>query len=67
MTNSTSTTKARAKMTIRVYSVNQAGVASAPRAVVSVPHGYEPDPEMKLMNTQLPPCACPIHRQAGVR
>lgn len=54
-------------MTIRVYSVTQAGVASAPRAVVSVPQGYEPDPEVELMKTQLPPCACPIHRQAGAR
>ncbi|MEV0185567.1 hypothetical protein AB0I54_40810 [Streptomyces sp. NPDC050625] len=34
-----------------------------PRARVSVPHDYVPPPEG--LGTQLPPCACPQHAQAG--
>ncbi|MCW8382444.1 hypothetical protein [Streptomyces justiciae] len=51
-------------MTIRVYTVTREGVVSPPRAEVSVPHGYEP--QMELLNTQLPPCQCPRHRRPGV-
>ncbi|MBZ9642325.1 hypothetical protein [Streptomyces sp. PSKA30] len=52
------------KMTIEVYTVSRDGVVvSPPRATVSVPHGYEP--ALEPLNTQLEPCACPVHRRAG--
>lgn len=51
------------KMTIRVYTVSREGVVSPPRAEVIVPYGSEPQRE--LLNTQLPPCRCPRHRQGG--
>ncbi|RZB13430.1 hypothetical protein StrepF001_44175 [Streptomyces sp. F001] len=55
-----------AKMAIEVYTVSRDGmVVGPPRATVSVPHGYEP--ALEPLNTQLAPCACPVHRQAGAR
>lgn len=68
MTNATAPVQQRppgAKMTIEVYTISRTGVVSAPRATVSVPYGYEP--ALESFNTQLPPCACPLHRQAGAR
>lgn len=50
-------------MTIRVYTVSREGVVSPPRAEVIVPYGSQPQRE--LLNTQLPPCRCPRHRQGG--
>ncbi len=51
------------KMVLRVYSVTPNGTVTPPRATVTVPHGYEPAPE--LLSTRLPPCACPLHRTTG--
>ncbi|MFJ5265989.1 hypothetical protein ACIQAC_36560 [Streptomyces sp. NPDC088387] len=66
MRNGTATESSRplgAKMTIEVFTVSRDGVVSAPRATVAVPYGYEPF--LPGMGTQLPPCACPIHRRTG--
>ncbi|GHF96868.1 hypothetical protein [Streptomyces thermodiastaticus] len=66
MTNGAATPRNRAtgaKMIIRVYTVSSDGVKSEPRATVSVLHGHKPVPTP--MSSALPPCACPIHRQAG--
>ncbi|MCT9076539.1 hypothetical protein [Streptomyces fulvoviolaceus] len=68
MTNGTAPVQQRpsgAKMTIEAYTISRTGEASAPRATVSVPYGYEP--ELESLNTQLPPCACSLHRQADAR
>ncbi|MEU6371241.1 hypothetical protein ABZ876_37575 [Streptomyces sp. NPDC046931] len=54
---------ARATMVLRVYTVTREGIVAPPRATVTVPHGFKPARE--LLNTQLPPCACPLHRTAG--
>ena len=53
----------RAKMVLRVYTVTRGGIVTPPHATVTVPYGFEPARE--LLNTQLPPCACPLHRTAG--
>ncbi|MFF0794954.1 hypothetical protein [Streptomyces spiralis] len=66
MTNRTAQAPQRppgAKMTIRVYTVSSDGGQTKPRATVSVPYSHKPVPT--AMSTALPPCACPIHRQAG--
>ncbi|MCI3277551.1 hypothetical protein [Streptomyces cylindrosporus] len=66
MTNGTAPPRERtrgAKMTIRVYTVTAEGVITAPRATVKVTYGQTPP--LEGMGTQLPPCACPLHRQAG--
>lgn len=68
MTNGTAPVQRRpsgAKMTIEVYTIFRTGEVSEPRATVSVPYGYEP--ALESLNTQLPPCACPLHRAAGGR
>lgn len=52
-----------AKMTVRVYTVTREGTVSPPRAAVSVPRDYVPEPQR--MNTRFADCDCPIHRQAG--
>ncbi len=52
----------RAKMTIRIYTVSSAGVASETRATVSVPYGPEPLPP--IGSNGYPACACPQHRKA---
>jgi hypothetical protein len=51
------------KMTIEVYTVDRYGTVRARRAAVVVPHDYEPAPDTLI--GQLPPCACPVHREAG--
>jgi len=52
----------RAKMTIRVYTVNRAGIVSAPpRATVVVPHSQGPLP----FGLEPLPCKCPLHRETG--
>lgn len=66
MTNGTALPQTRppgARMTIRVYTVTSDGAKTPPRATVSVPYGHKPVPTP--MSTVLPPCACPIHREAG--
>jgi hypothetical protein len=50
-------------MTIEVYTVDRYGTVRARRAAVVVPHDYEPAPDTLI--GQLPPCACPVHREAG--
>lgn len=65
MKKSTAPARSRAKMTIRVYTVDRYGTVSAPHATVSVPHGYEPAKE--AMNTDWGPCACPAHRSGGAQ
>lgn len=51
------------KMTIEVYTVDRYGTVRARRAGVVVPHDYEP--ALDTLIGQLPPCACPVHREAG--
>lgn len=66
MTNATARPLVRpagAKLVLRVYTVTREGIVTPPRATVTVPYGFEPARE--LLNTQLPPCACPLHRTAG--
>ncbi|MEU3858723.1 hypothetical protein AB0F03_15335 [Streptomyces sp. NPDC028722] len=66
MMNRTARTRNRTRgpaMTIKVYTVTRDGTVPAPRATVTVPRDYTPPTES--MNTQLPPCDCPRHRQAG--
>ncbi|MFF8726000.1 hypothetical protein ACF073_05860 [Streptomyces sp. NPDC015171] len=66
MMNRTAPNRARTRapaMTIRVYTVTREGIVTPPQATVIVPRDYVPTPEQ--MNTQLPPCACPWHRQTG--
>ncbi|MFC9916277.1 hypothetical protein [Streptomyces sp. NPDC127197] len=68
MTNGTAPPLRRpqgAKLTIEVYTVTREGVVTPPRSTVVVPYGYEP--ALEGLNTQLAPCACPIHRAAGTR
>lgn len=54
----------RAKMTIRVYSVDRAGTVSEPRATVIVPYDDLPEPSL-LGVAPLAPCRCPRCREAG--
>jgi hypothetical protein len=54
----------RAKMTIRVYTVNRAGVVSKPRATVTVPYDDTSAPPLMGLGP-LPPCACPRCRKPG--
>lgn len=47
----------RAKMTIKVYTVDRTGRVGEPRATVTVP--YDPEPELSPLGlTPLPPCRC---------
>lgn len=65
--NRTATPPERApgsKLTIRVYTVSRAGVVSPPSVSITLPHGYQPQPER--IGTELSPCACPIHRAGDV-
>ncbi|MCS0602193.1 hypothetical protein NX794_13395 [Streptomyces sp. LP11] len=48
-------------MTIKVYTVTQEGVVTAPRTTVTVTRSYTDQPAP--MSTVLPPCACPQHRK----
>ncbi|MFF3884004.1 hypothetical protein [Streptomyces sp. NPDC001914] len=57
--------EAPAKMTVRVYTVSRTGVVTRPRATVVVPNDYRPP--LEPIGTQLPPCACPIHRAGAGR
>lgn len=50
-----------AAMTIKVYTVTQEGVVTAPRTTVTVTRSYTDQPAP--MSTVLPPCACPQHRK----
>ncbi|MGW1808159.1 hypothetical protein [Streptomyces sp. NPDC002078] len=65
MTNDRPSTGSRAKMTIRVYTVTREGIVTPPRAMVAVPHDFEP--AMEHLNTDLGPCRCPLHRTGGTR
>ncbi|MGI5197106.1 hypothetical protein ACQEVY_26340 [Streptomyces sp. CA-288835] len=69
MTHATTPTRARerAKMTMRIYTVDRAGVVSEPRAVVAVPYGPEPLPPLGDNGHEFPACACPLHRKGAVR
>jgi hypothetical protein len=52
----------RAKMTIRVYTVDRSGTVRVPRATVTVP--YDDAPEISPLGlTPLPPCRCPRCRE----
>jgi hypothetical protein len=50
-------------MTTEVYTVDRYGTVRARRAAVVVPHDYKP--ALDTLISQLPPCACPVHREAG--
>lgn len=66
MTNVTAPPRERtrgAKMTIRVYTVRADGTTTEPGATLNVAHGQQPP--LEGIGTQLPPCACPTHRQTG--
>lgn len=52
-----------ANLTIRV-TVTREGMLTAPRAAVSVPYGFEPEP--KGLGTHLPPCVWALHHTIGV-
>jgi hypothetical protein len=48
----------RAKMTMRVYTVDRVGALQEDRGTVSVPYGVDLPPMMPMN----PPCECPQHR-----
>lgn len=55
MTNGTAPPKHPVKMTMRVYTVNRAGIVTENRSPVSVLPSNQPLP----MSTAFPPCQCP--------
>jgi len=55
MTNGTAPPKPSVKMTMRVYTVNRAGIITEDRGPVSVLPSDQPLP----VSTAFPPCRCP--------
>lgn len=48
----------RAKLTVRVYTVDRTGAYVEERGTVSVPYGTD----LPLLMPIDPPCECPLHR-----
>ena len=55
MTNGTAPPQPTAKMTMRVYTVNRAGIVTEDRGLVGVLPSDQPAP----LSTAFPPCQCP--------